>query len=110
MKELTIYHKVYDFMNYFFPIVDRFPKREKFALCTQLKNNIMDVARLIIRANKARNKRPLLYEIDVKLEELRLLVRFSHDRKYLSVKSYEHSSKCLAEIGRLLGGWIKSMG
>lgn len=108
--ELTIYQRIYDFMGYFFPIVDRFPKHEKFALSTQLKNDVLELARLVIRANKARNKRPMLYDLDVKLEELRMLVRFAHDRKYLSGKSYEHTSRQLAEIGRLLGGWIKRMG
>ena len=108
MKDLVILQKIYDFMIYFFPIVDRFPKREKFVLCSQIKNCVLDIAKEIVRANKSRNKKPILYELDVKLEELRLLIRFSYDRRFLSPKSYEHSSKLLAEIGRLLGGWIKS--
>ena len=97
-------------MMYLFPIVDRFPKYEKFVLCTQIKNCAIGIARQIIRANKSRNKRVDLYDIDVSIEELRLLVRFSHDRKYLSCKSYEETSKRVNEIGRLLGGWIKSAG
>jgi len=110
MKNLTIYQRVYDFMLYLFPIVDRFPRYEKFVLCTQIKNCVLEIARKIIRANKSRNKRPLLYDIDVSIEELRMLIRFSHDRKYLSHKSYEETSKRVNEIGRLLGGWIKSPG
>jgi len=35
------------------------------------------------------------------------MIRFSHQRKYLSNKKYEHAIKLLNEIGRLLGGWIK---
>ncbi len=108
MEDLIIYQKVYDFMGYFFPIVERFPKFEKFALCSQLKNCVLDIARLIIRANKSRYRKAILYEIDIKLEELKMLVRFSHQRKYLSMKSWEHSTRLLEEVGRLLGGWIKS--
>ncbi len=110
MDNLIIYQKVYDFTLYLFPIVDRFPKYEKFVLCTQIKGCLLDISRLIIRANKTRVKRPLLGDIDVKIEEMKFLLRLSHDRKYLSKKSYEHSSKLLLEIGRLLGGWIKSSG
>jgi four helix bundle protein len=110
MDSLIIYQKAYDFALYLFPIVDRFPKYEKFVLCTQIKSCLLDIARLIIRANKTRLKRSLLGDIDVKIEEMKFLFRLSHDRKYLSKKSYEHSSKLLLEIGRLLGGWIKSTG
>lgn len=110
MQELIIYQKCYDFALYLFPIVDRFPKYEKFAICSQIKSCVLDMTREVVRANKSRNKKPILYDIDVKIEELKFLSRLSHDRKYLSKKSYEHSGKCLSEIGRLLGGWIKSVG
>lgn len=110
MDNLVIYQKVYDFILYIFPIIDRFPKFEKFVLCTQIKTCAIEIARGIIKANKTKNKRPFLYEIDIKLDELRMLLRLAHDRKYLSHKSYEHSSKLLSEIGKMLGGWIKSAG
>jgi four helix bundle protein len=110
MDNLVIYQKVYDFSLYLFPIVDKFPKHEKFALSTHVKDCVLDLARLIIRANKSRDKRPLLHEVDVRIEEVKFLLRLSHDRKYLSHKSYEHSGRLVAEIGRLLGGWIKSVG
>ncbi len=110
MENLIIYQKVYDFSLYLFPIVDRFPKHEKFAICTHIKSCVLDICRTIIRANKSRQKRPILFDCDVLIEELRFLLRMTHDRKYLSHKSYEHSSTLIGEIGRLLGGWIKSVG
>lgn len=110
MNDLVVYQRVYDFALYLFPILDRFPKYEKFALVSQIKICVLDIQRGIIRANKSRNKKPLLYDIDVLLEELRFFLRFSHDRKYLSPKSYGHAGKQVSEIGRLLGGWIKSAG
>ncbi len=110
MQNLTIYQKTYDLMLYFFPIVDRFPKHEKFVLCSHLKNCLLAISRRVVRANKSRNKRPMLFDIDVLIEEFRMLVRFAHDRKYLSKKSYAETSMRVGEIGRLLGGWIKSTG
>ena len=110
MQELVIYQKMYDFILYLFPIVDRFPKHEKFALCVNIKSCCIEIARLIVRANKTKNKRPLLFDVDVCLEELRLLLRLARDRRHLSNKSYEHSARQLGEVGRLLGGWIKAVG
>ncbi|MDP3013723.1 MAG: diversity-generating retroelement protein Avd [Candidatus Subteraquimicrobiales bacterium] len=110
MHNLIIYQKLYDFTLYLFPIIDKFPKHEKFVMCTHIKSCVLDMAREIIRANKSRNKKQLLYDVDVKIEELKFLLRLAYDRKYLSHNSYEHSGKLVAEIGRLLGGWIKSVG
>lgn len=109
MENLKIYQKIYDFAVYIFPIIDKFPKREKFALCTNIKNAILDAARLVIRANKSYNKKQMLHEIDIRLEEIKFLLRFSHKMKYLSHKSYSHSSELICEIGKMLGGWIKSI-
>ncbi|WP_347814041.1 diversity-generating retroelement protein Avd [Halanaerobium saccharolyticum] len=108
MKNLTIQQKLYDLMKWFFPIVDNFPKYEKFVLCTQIKNLVLEISKLIIEANKSKSKVRFLNRIDVKIEQLRMLIRFAHDRKYLSHKKYENVSKKIDEIGRMLGGWIKS--
>jgi four helix bundle protein len=108
MTELLIYDKSYNFAKWFFPVIERFPKHEKFALGSAMKNCIIKIQGLIIRANKTQYKLKILHEIDVRIEEMKFYIRFSHDRKYLSKKGYEYSSKLLAEIGRLLGGWIKS--
>jgi four helix bundle protein len=110
MENLKIYQKVYDFSLYAFPIIDKFPKREKFALCTNIKNSILTLQRLIIKANKSRNKKPFLYDADVEIEQIRFLIRFSYDKKFLSHKAFVQISERLREIGKLLGGWIKSLG
>ncbi len=110
MQDLTIYQKTYDLILYLFPIVDRFPKYEKFVLCSQIKNRLLYIIKQIIRANKSRNKIPVLFDIDISLEELRVLIRLAHDRRFLSKKSYAETSRRLSEIGRLLGGWLKSVG
>ena len=62
---------------------------------------------LIIRANKSRNKLPILIDIDTELEVFRSFVRLSFQLKFVSMKKYEILSRKINEVGRLLGGWIK---
>ncbi len=57
MQDLVIYQRMYDFMLYLFPVVDRFPRSERFALCSNIKDCCIGIARMIVRANKARNIR-----------------------------------------------------
>jgi len=49
-----------------------------------------------------------LAEIDIELEKLRLLIRLAKDLRLLAMKQYGLIAERIDEIGRLLGGWIKS--
>ena len=62
---------------------------------------------LLIRARKMRPNRSELVEADVELEKLRLHLRLAHEMRLLNGGQYEHASRSLVEIGRLLGGWLK---
>ena len=107
--DLIIFRKHYDFMCYFFPVIDNFPKREKFALCTRIKNRVFNILDLIVDANETYGSNiRFLNRIDNELKKLKFQVRFAKDRKHLSIRKHEIVIKKLDEIGRLLGGWIKS--
>ena len=106
-RDFILWQKAEDFVDYFFPILDRFPKHEKFALTGKIKTLCYEILEGIIKTNKSRNKIPGLYEIDAQLEVLRWLIRHSHKRKYLSHNSYEFASKKVVELGRLVGGLLK---
>ena len=93
-------------MLYLYPVIAKFPKYEKFTLQTQLKNCVIDMARPIIKANKSTVKKNHLYEADVQLDEIRMLVRLSHDLRYINPHQYGIICGKTAEIGKLLGGLI----
>jgi hypothetical protein len=107
LSDFIFYQKFNDFTGYLFPIVDRFPRREKFALCSQIKNHCYEIMRNIIDAHRAKGKYPLYYKIDGQLAFLRWLLRHSYEeRKYLARHSFETSAKMADELGRILGRLI----
>lgn len=107
MDKLVLYQKVYDFLLYMYPVIAKYPKYEKFTLQTQTKNCVIELERHIIKANKSTAKKSLLYEADVLIEELKMLIRLAHDLRYINHHQYETISRKIAEIGALLGGMIK---
>lgn len=107
-RELIIYQKHYDLMLYSFPILGRFPKDQRFVLGQQIENAMLEIGQMIVHANKLRQKREKLYELDIALEKLRFLIRLSKDLKMMSISKYGHHCERIDEIGRLLGGWLKS--
>ena len=63
----------------------------------------------IIEANKKYYKKTTLQELDVAVEKLKAYVRLSYNLGFLPPKKYEIWSGLVAEIGRMVGGWIKSV-
>ena len=109
MQPLVLQEKVYDFLLYIYEILKKFPKFEKFTLQTQIKNCVIEIERNIIKANKSSTKKSHLYAADVLLVELRMLIRLSHDLRYINTHTYGVASGKMDEIGRLLGGLIKQV-
>ena len=107
MNELKIYQKMYDLILYSLPIIDRFPKKQKFVLGQQIESCMIETAKLIIHANKLRDRKAKLCEIDIELEKLRFLVRLAKDLGFMSIKKYGNHAEKINEIGRILGGWMK---
>jgi len=108
MQKLEIYQRHYDLILYMYPIIKRMPKSERHVLSQHIRHSLLDIAKMIVEANKSRRKLPVLYRIDVELEKLRLLIRLAKDLKFISVRRYGIMAERIDEIGRMLGGWIKS--
>lgn len=84
---------------------EQYPKRERFRLAKRMEDTSFDFYENLVQAVHAEKPVDYLSGADIKLDQLRLLVRLSFDRKLMSIKQYEYISKTLLEIGKLLGGW-----
>ncbi len=108
MEELKILQKTFDMMEYAYPALAQYPKSEKFALCTDIKRCMDTMLERIIEANKKYYKKTTLQELDVEIEKLRAYIRLSYKLGFLPMKKYDIWSGMIDEIGRMLGGWMKS--
>ena len=108
MNELIIVEKSKDSYKYLHNALKYFPKSEKFVLSADIRNTFFEMLSLFLVANKLQYKKKTLYEADVKLDVLRFKIRVAHELQHLKTKQYEVLSSQLTEIGKMLGGWIKS--
>lgn len=117
METLKIEQKTYDMILYGLVCLKQFPKSEKYGLAADIKTSMYQLLEYTVTANKRYYKKTTLQEMDVELEKLRVLIRIAADPKYtpgggspcLSMHKYELWGKMLSEIGKMLGGWIKSI-
>jgi hypothetical protein len=109
MRNSPIFVKYYDLMTWFYPALTKFPKEQRFRLAARIEETLYQTYELILRASRSDQPRLQLLEADYQLDKLRLLVRLAKDIQCMHFSQYEHASKLINEIGRLLGGWIKSL-
>ena len=78
-------------------------------LTKRLQDAALDFQEAIFLANahSGRTRLNHLQMADAHLNKLRLYLRIVHDRGWLDAGQYEHVSRMVAEIGRLLGGWLR---
>lgn len=108
LDDLIIFQKAYDLMLWIHPVVNRFPKSQRFVLGQQIRERVLDLIRSMIHANAAREKSAALAQASVELDELRILVRLAKDLRFVSVRQYGIAAERANEIGRLLAGWMRS--
>jgi len=85
-------------------------KSDRFTIFHRSEDIIIDIIELFLEAgySKSSNKAPILEKASVKLNTLRFLIRLMKDTKSLDNKKYIVLQEMIDEIGRMLGGWIRS--
>ena len=108
-KELVIFTQTYDLLNWLLPQCERFPKSQRFVVTQRLQGAALDFQEAIFEANARRGAQRLqhLQAADAHLNKLRLYLRLARQWDWLAIGQYEHASRMVAGIGKLLGGWIR---
>ncbi len=107
MDELPVIQKVYDFIKWYVPILNRLPRNHQFTLGNRIINELYELLEGLINARYSKQKLPLLESLNNKLDLLRYQTRLLHDFELISFQRYEYISEQLNSIGTELGGWIK---
>ena len=105
---LIILQRAKDAMKYLYTSWVKYPRSEKLGFVVDYKKCLFQFLIYIITAQKKYFKKTTLQDADVYLELLRLFNDLSYDLRFIDEKRYQLISERFNEIGRLLGGWIKS--
>lgn len=106
---LLILGKIEDMMLYAYPVLNAYPKYERFVLAADIKRCMDQAMERTIEANKKYYKKTTLQELDVEIDKIRKYIRLSYRLKYIDFKKYKQWSEMVNEIGRMLGGWMASI-
>ncbi len=122
MDDLVILQKIYDMILWATPIVENYPRSKRFTLGTYTQNAMLELLKCVIEANKLRYRQrdpkqrtariEAIRRADVQLALLTYYVRLAAETKaphpVISRRQWEQWSQRTTEIGRMIGGWLKS--
>ena len=102
--------QTYDLLTWLLPQCERSPKTQRFVVTQRLQGAALDFQEALFDANARAGvqRREHLEAADAHLNKLRLYLRLARHWDWLGSGQYQHASRMVAEIGRLLGGWIKT--
>lgn len=108
-EDMIILTRVFDMLAWLLPKSERFPRLYRANVTQRLMAAALDLQERLFDAQTRHGAQRLgeLHAADAALNKLRLYLRLAHHWRWLSDGQYEHVSRMVAEIGRLLGGWLR---
>lgn len=106
---LEVYRRTEELMYRVYPVLANFPKAEKFSLCQEIKSNFFQLLTHISLGNSVKSKRKTyLQEADGYLQTLKVLIKLSRKRKYISIGFFRALDEELTVINKMLSAYIKA--
>jgi len=106
---MIVLTRVYDLLAWLLPKGEGFPRVYRHTVTQRLMDSALDLQDRLFLAQSRRGaaRRSVLGDCDAALSSLRLYLRLAHQWRWLTDGQYEYASVMVAEIGKLLGGWIR---
>jgi len=105
-----VFQRFYLLTGWLLDRVEKFPKSARFTFGQRLSDTALDIVEKLVRAAYGRRRKDNLEAANTDLEVLRVMIRLSHDRRYLSDDQYTYAIGELLEVGKMIGGWLRSEG
>ena len=109
-EEMVVFTRTFDLLEWLLPKSERFPRAYRSTVTQRLMDAALDLQEALIaaEARAGRSRLSALRDADAALSRLRIYLRLAHRWRWLSDGQYAHAGGMVGEIGRLLGGWLRS--
>jgi len=109
-NSMKVVQKYVDMAKYVYIILRNYPRSEKYTLAADTRRVLWEVGTMLERASVVPakpEKLRLLQQADIRLSELKFLVRMGMELEFVPFEKYKNFSGMVTEVGRMLGGWLK---
>ena len=108
--DIPIFKKMYDLYKLFYGYRNFMSKQDRYTIWQRCDGMMLDILEGIMAASQMpkATKLPLLEQSSVKLNFLRVFIRLMRETDGIDQKKYLALQAPIDEVGRMLGGWIRS--
>jgi four helix bundle protein len=111
MNTTPVFQKSYDFYKQLYINLRQIPKRDRFTWGEKCDEMAICLIKSIAESefSQPQQKRLLLKDASRTVDLLKIYIRLGFELRILDQKKYISIQNELQEIGKMLGGWIKSV-
>ena len=109
-EDMVILARTFDLLAWLLPKLERLPRLYRSTIIQRMMDAALDFQEALFEAQSqgGSTRHKHLREADAALNKLRLYLRLAHHWHWLNDGQYQHVSTMVAEVGRLLGGWMRA--
>lgn len=109
--DIPILKKTYELYKEFYLCAKNFPRQDKYSLGQKCEILTLEIIEFILQANQSPRPERILYldKASIKLNIFRIYIRLAKEIRALDSKKYILIQELADEIGRMLGGWRRSI-
>ena len=110
--DIPIVHALYESYKTLHLLVEKFPKTARYSLGQKCTTYLLDILEYVLLAAASREIEEKMQSVKMasaKLDTLKILIRLCKDCRCISEKQYQQFSSQLHTVGKMIGGWIKSI-
>jgi len=108
--DIPIFKKICDMYKNFYSFRNSVPKQDRYTLWQKCESILLEILESILLASQMpkKEKLPVLEKTSLQLNSFRIFVRLAKEVKAIDNKKYVLLQENTDEVGRMLGGWIRS--
>ncbi|MBT4552708.1 diversity-generating retroelement protein Avd [bacterium] len=108
--DIPIFAKTYELYKLFYRYQKNIPKTDRYTLWQKNLNILLATLEIffLVAHLPKEEKNINLKKASVNLDLLRVFIRLAYETKALDLKKYVQLQESIDEIGRMLGGWLKT--
>lgn len=109
--ELLALQKWEDTAGWLLEHTAKWPKSARFSFVQKVDNHALGVLEMLVVARyEPGRRRELLREVNLRLEQLRFLLRMARARQVMPPAGFETAMRGIDELGRMVHGWRVAIG
>lgn len=111
MHDAPILQDVAEFYRTLYIATGKMPKRDKYTLGERLQLAVLSLVEWLTAASYLGREKKFsaLHQAAIKLDVLRLLLRLAESVHAIPTKTYLDLQQRLDTLGKMLGGWMRSL-